>query len=80
MAEFHKDLQEMMDLAKKQPGFISAEVFQPQGKDNVFLVLSQWESRDQSSVFEHVDEHEDIMDKYEDRYSEQWIKTRYVPM
>ena len=78
--EFQKHLDEMMELAEKQPGFISAEVFQLQGDETDFLILSEWESREQSNAFEHHMEHEDIMDKYEDSYNHTWVKKRYVPL
>ena len=78
--EFNKALKDMMELAQKQPGFISAEVFRLQDDETDFLVLSEWESKEQSNAFEHHATHEDVMDKYEDSYNRTWVKKRYVPL
>ena len=65
-AAFVKDLDAMMEVAKKQPGFISAKVWKsPEDTDPlVYMVESNWESKAHMALMEHQHDHEAIMDAY----------------
>ena len=76
-AAFVNDLNEMMALAKQQPGFISVQIWKSHtDKDPiVYMVESEWESKDAMSAMEHHDVHEEVMSSY----PHQPIHLRLVP-
>jgi heme-degrading monooxygenase HmoA len=63
---FLKDLRDMVELARKQPGFISVEVWKaPDLTDPVtYLVESEWETRVAMSAMEHHPDHDEMMARY----------------
>ncbi len=65
-AEMQKDLDAMVALAKKQPGFISVEIWRSHNdKEPVtFLVESVWETREDMAAMEHRDELEEVLSNY----------------
>jgi len=64
--EFLKDLNDMTDLAKKQKGFIRVDIWKSYGDVDppVYLVESEWETREDMSAMEHHPEHEEVMSGY----------------
>jgi heme-degrading monooxygenase HmoA len=64
--EFLKDLDAMTDLAKGMKGFISCEIWKSQTDTDptVYLVESEWETREDMSAMEHHAEHEEVMSNY----------------
>jgi heme-degrading monooxygenase HmoA len=64
--EFLKDINAMTELAKKQPGFIRSEVWKSQTETDpaVYLVESEWETREDMAAMEHHPEHEEVMSNY----------------
>ena len=48
---YEEDLEEMLRLARKTPGFLGVEVFRARGEPNVHLVLSEWESHEAMRSF-----------------------------
>ncbi len=42
---YEVDLEEMIRLVRRTPGFLGVEAFRSRGEPNVYLVLSEWESR-----------------------------------
>ena len=63
---FLKDLNAMTDVAKKQKGFISVEIWKSQTDTDppVYLVESEWETREDMSAMEHQSDHEEVMSGY----------------
>jgi heme-degrading monooxygenase HmoA len=64
--EFLKDLDAMTEIAKKQKGFISVEIWKSETEKDppVYLVESEWETREDMSAMEHNSEHEEVMSSY----------------
>jgi len=64
--EFLKDIEAMTDVAKKQKGFISVEVWKSETEKDpqVYLVESVWETREDMAAMEHNSEHEEVMSNY----------------
>jgi heme-degrading monooxygenase HmoA len=64
--EFMKDLNDMTELAKKMPGFMSVEIWKSESETDppVYLVESEWETREAMSAMEHHPEHEEVMSNY----------------
>ena len=64
--EFLNDLNAMTDLAKTQPGFVSVEIWKSTTDTDpaVYLVESEWETREAMSAMEHHAEHEEVMTGY----------------
>ena len=65
-ADFLKDIDAMLELAKKQKGFISAEVWKSHAETNpvVYMVESEWETREDMAAMEHHPEHDEVMSGY----------------
>lgn len=63
---FLRDLNIMLVLAKKQPGFISAEIWKSVNEQGqlLYLVESEWESRADMAAMEHHPEHDEVMSSY----------------
>ncbi|GEM_PF-3861505 len=65
-AAFLKDIDAMVDLAKKSPGYISCELWRSLDRDGevVYLVESEWETREAMSAMEHHPDHDAVMKGY----------------
>lgn len=50
-SSYEKDLEEMLRMARKMPGFLEANVFQVRGEPSTYLVLSEWESHEAMRAF-----------------------------
>ena len=63
---FVNDLNAMMELAKKQQGFISAHIWKSESETDppMYLVESEWETRADMAAMEHHPEHDDVMSHY----------------
>ena len=77
VADFERDLHKMDELSKKASGFMWSETLKA-STPNTWVVLSEWQSRDNTRAWEHSAEHEEIMKKWDERYAEKWIKKRYT--
>jgi heme-degrading monooxygenase HmoA len=64
---FEQDLEEVYELAKKQPGYLWAH-YGRSLVDGRWFVISEWESYATMKDFEHEARHEQIMDENEPRY------------
>ena len=78
VADFEADLKEMEDLSRQQPGFISTETLTAVGDEPTWVVLSEWETREQSHDWEHELHHQEVIDKWEDRYTHPYVKRRFT--
>ena len=75
--DFERDLQDMVQLSKEQPGFLSVEALRPLGMDSDYVIVSEWESEDAFKAWEHSSRHDEIMGLYEhDRFSQKYEKMR----
>ena len=63
---FLTDLDAMLEVAKKQPGFISAQIWKSHTDDDpiVYMVESEWESKAHMALMEHNPNHQKVMDAY----------------
>ena len=62
---FLRDIHSMLALAKKQKGFISAEVWKSiEDGQPVYMVESEWATRADMSAMEHHPEHDEVMSTY----------------
>lgn len=64
---FEQDMDVVMELAKKQPGYLWAH-WGRSSVDGRYFVLSEWESYDEMKAFEHESAHEDLQEINEKRY------------
>ena len=64
--EFMKEMDAMVELAKKQPGFISVEIWKSREITDppTYLVESEWETREDMAAMEHHPEHDEVMSHY----------------
>jgi heme-degrading monooxygenase HmoA len=64
--EFLKDLNAMTEVARKMKGFMSVEIWKSQTDTDppVYLVESEWETREDMSAMEHQSDHEEVMSNY----------------
>lgn len=75
---YEEDLEEMMRLATKMPGFLGVDVFQARGEPNVYLVLSEWESHEAMRSFLMLARHVEIIRGYKRGYGEGFERRRYA--
>jgi heme-degrading monooxygenase HmoA len=75
---YEEDLEEMMRLARKTPGFLGVETFQARGEPNVYLVLSEWESHEAMRSFLMRPRHVEIIRGYKRGYGEGFERRRYA--
>jgi len=76
---FERDLHEMFELARQQPGFQWAEMGPSMTMPNVYLIVSEWDDVEQVRAWEHVEEHEGIAQVWEPQYREPLLHRRFVP-
>jgi heme-degrading monooxygenase HmoA len=75
---YEEDLREMIELARKAPGFLGVEVFRARNEPNVYLVLSEWESHDAMRSFLMLPRHVEIIRGYKRSYGEGFERRRYA--
>ncbi len=65
-ADFLKDIEAMLALAKQQQGFISVEVWKSHLDTDpiVYMVESEWETRADMAAMENHPEHDEVMSGY----------------
>lgn len=76
---FEKDLEDMAAMAAAQPGFRWAEVSRRLSGEKVYIVVSEWDDVEQVRAWEHLEEHEGVMARWEHRYREPFVHRRFVP-
>lgn len=64
---FEQDMDEMYELAQKQPGYLWSHWGRSQ-IDGRYFVISEWETYDQMKAWEHEARHEQVGDENEKRY------------
>jgi heme-degrading monooxygenase HmoA len=77
--DFERDLQAMLELAGRQPGFQWAEMGPSLTDHAVYIVVSEWDEVEQVRAWEHEEEHSGVMEKWEPRYREALLHRRFVP-
>jgi heme-degrading monooxygenase HmoA len=75
---YEEDLEEMIRMARKTPGFLGVEVFRGRGEPNVYLVLSEWESHKAMRSFLMQERHMEIIRGYKRGYGESFERRRYA--
>ena len=78
-AAFERDLTAMAVLAERQPGFHWSEVGRDPFDERTYIVVSEWADVEQVRAYEHHPEHEEIMDRWEEQYAEEFQHRRFVP-
>lgn len=76
---FQRDLDRMLALARRQPGFRWAEVARSTSSHHVWVVVSEWDDVEQVRAWEHHPEHEGLFKVWEPHYREELIHRRFVP-
>ena len=79
LSAFHEDVQRMLSMAQRQPGFQWAQNLRDESNRAVHVILSEWDSRDNMRAWEHSPDHEAIMQKYELAYVEPMVHRRFLP-
>ena len=78
VAEFEADLKEMDDLSRVQTGYIWSETLKADESEPTYVVLSEWESREDSRAWEHSPRHDEIIDKWANRYAQPFVRRRFT--
>jgi heme-degrading monooxygenase HmoA len=76
---FELDLSEMSSLAAAQPGFRWAEVARSVAEESVYIVVSEWDDVEDVRAWEHIEEHEGVMARWETKYREPFVHRRFAP-
>jgi heme-degrading monooxygenase HmoA len=76
---FERDLDDMLRLGARQPGYRWSEVTKSLFVPGVYVVVSQWDDVEQVRAWEHHPDHEDVIHRWEDRYREPFLHARFVP-
>jgi heme-degrading monooxygenase HmoA len=76
---FERDLDGMLRLSRRQPGFRWAEVARGVIESRMYLVVSEWDDVEQVRAWEHHPEHETVMDLWENEYREPLVHRRFIP-
>lgn len=79
LSDFERDLLTMLELAKRQPGYMWSEMGPSIQDGHVYTVVSEWDDVDQVRAWEHEEEHSGVMQKWEPKYSEPFLHRRFVP-
>lgn len=79
LAEFEEDLHAMLELARGQAGYRWAEMGPTMTDPTGYVVVSEWDAVEHVRAWEHIEEHEGIMQKWETRYREPLVHRRFVP-
>jgi heme-degrading monooxygenase HmoA len=78
-AAFEQDLDEMLRLATSQPGFQWSEVTRSLTDGVVYVVVSEWDEVEQVRAWEHHPDHEEVIERWAQRYRESFVHRRFVP-
>ena len=79
LGEFEQDLQEMLALARQQPGFRGVETYRMRDNPGTQLILNEWESEEALRAFLLLPRHVEIIRNYRQRYDGQTMThRRYV--
>ncbi|MGH2681767.1 MAG: antibiotic biosynthesis monooxygenase family protein [Actinomycetota bacterium] len=78
-ATFEQDLFDMLRLAMSQPGYRWAEVTRSVTGEAVYVVVSEWDEVEQVRAWEHHPRHEEVIERWEERYREPFVHRRFVP-
>jgi heme-degrading monooxygenase HmoA len=76
---FEHDLNAMLRLAQAQPGYRWTEMGPSMLDRGVYVVVSEWDHVEQVRAWEHIEEHEGLMEKWEPFYREPLSHRRFVP-
>ena len=76
---FERDMHAMFELAASQPGYRWAEMGPSMTDPQVYLVVSEWDDVEQVRAWEHIEEHEGVMEKWEPAYAEPLVHRRFEP-
>ena len=77
--DFERDMHAMFELATRQPGFRWAEMGASMRDPTVYVVVSEWDDVELVRAWEHIEEHEGVMEKWEPAYSEPLVHRRFEP-
>jgi len=78
-SEFEQDLQEMLALARQQPGLRWVETYQLRDDPTTQLIVSEWDSEASMRAFLRLPRHVEIIRTYRRRYDGQTMtRRRYV--
>jgi heme-degrading monooxygenase HmoA len=77
--EFERDLNAMLGLARAQPGYRWTEMGPSMLDRTVYVVVSEWDDVDHVRAWEHVEEHEGVMERWEPFYREPLSHRRFTP-
>ncbi|MBI4641943.1 MAG: antibiotic biosynthesis monooxygenase [Candidatus Tectomicrobia bacterium] len=58
------DIDRLMELAKTQRGYQSAEVLKAQKDPKVYVIISLWDSVEDIRAWEHHSDHARVMNRY----------------
>jgi heme-degrading monooxygenase HmoA len=78
-ATFEQDLFDMLRLATSQPGYQWAEVTRSVTDEAVYVVVSEWDEVEQVRAWEHHPRHEEVIERWAERYREPFVHRRFVP-
>jgi heme-degrading monooxygenase HmoA len=78
-AAFEHDLDEMLRLAISQLGFQWSEVTRSLTDGVVYVVVSEWDEVEQVRAWEHHPDHEEVIERWAQRYREPFVHRRFVP-
>src|SRR3989442_2112504 len=76
--DFERDMRSMLELARVQPGYQWAEMGPSIRDPLVYVVVSEWDDVELVRAWEHIEEHEGIMEKWEPAYAEPLVHRRFV--
>ena len=73
--KFVSDFEALWELARQQPGFISAEHLRTTEGREAYVVISEWETVEHIRAWERESAHKAVIDSYK----EELVHRRYVP-
>jgi heme-degrading monooxygenase HmoA len=79
LGAFDRDMRDMLELGRRQPGYRWTEMGPSMNDAHVYLVVSEWDTVDEVRAWEHVPEHEDMAKKWEPLYREPLVHRRFTP-
>ncbi len=76
---FEDDLESIGKLAETQPGYRWSEIGRDPADDRTYVVVSEWDDVESVRAFEHHPDHEEIIERWETSYAEEFVHRRFVP-